>query len=197
MVAQQFALQYPQFLSNLILLATSAAGGRNVPFMKQITKQWFKSSAKLAQITDRKELKRLSIESLLFTLGPLYDRTDKHNMDRIEDYMDMSLQLRKPIETSMTQLKAISKWNGIDKLEQLDKYSNRFGFNIVLIHGDQDNVCDLRNTIFMNQRLTNSKIHILKGVGHTITFDINGRDKLIDILENTTNNNSNAIHSKL
>lgn len=198
LVAQEISLQFPQIISNLILLSASPAGGKNVPFIKQITKQWFKNSAKIAQIKDKVKLKKASIESLLFSLGPVFDKNNKMSMDKINQYIELSMTFNKPIETSMGQLKAISKWNGIPKLKTLDKYSNVFCFDIILITGDQDNVCDIRNTIFLNERLTNSKVFILHDVGHMIALDDKGRNRLLDILAKEIKSITNyELNSKL
>ena len=184
MIAQQLALEYPQIISNLLIVSSSPAGGKNVPFMKPITAKWFKSTAKLGQVTDKIQLKKLAVDSMLFSLGPLYDKMNRNNMNKVNDYIEMSMGLRKPMQTTMSQLKAISKWNGIPKLKLLNEYSNMFGFDIILIHGDEDNVCDIRNSIFLNQRLTNSKVFTLKGIGHLVYFDDNSRHKLTKIIAN-------------
>eukprot|EP01084_Bolivina_argentea_P037249 68869_1 len=126
MIAQQLAIEYPQYVSNLILCSTTPAGGRHIPFIKSITKQWFKSQSKISQITNKIELKKFLIESALFSLGPLYDKTNKINMERVSDYVSMTMELNKPLQTSMTQLKAMAKWNGIKQLKILNKYSNDY-----------------------------------------------------------------------
>ena len=42
-------------------MSSSPAGGRNVPFIKDITKKWFKESAKIKMISDENELRKAQI----------------------------------------------------------------------------------------------------------------------------------------
>lgn len=182
MIAQQFALDYPQMVSNLILCSTSPAGGRNVPFIKQITKNWFKAQSKMGMVSDPQRLRKLATESMLFSLGPLYVQSER-NMRKIDEYLNLSMSLNKPMETSMAQLTAISNWNGIPRLKELNQFANQCGFKIVVIHGDQDNVCDVRNAQYLHDRLPVSQLYVMAGVGHLITFDDAAKKKVIQILD--------------
>ena len=128
---------------------------------------------------------------MLFSLGPLYNKNAK-NIKKIEHYIEKSNKLNKPTQTAMAQLKAISKWNGIPQLKILNEYSNNFKFPVILIHGDQDNVCDIRNTIYLNERLTNSKVYVLKDIGHMIAFAENGCNEVIRILSRLTYHHLNS-----
>ena len=113
---------------------------------------------------------------------------------------DFILKTKRPFKTIMghnANQKYHDENDGVD-LNKLNESIELFGINVIIIHGDDDNVLPVGNAYCLNENLFKSKLCILKGEGHWIHATKSGFKQCIAIINDMTSNTErHKVTSKL
>ena len=158
MIVQNFALKYPEKLKTLILCATGA---------------WLDVDAMIDGLKSMEE-ENLSpeekiINMLPFTHSRAFSRklqADKELFDSIKDDAIFITPTRDPtcIQDYVNQGAAI---NNSDTRELLDDIKTP---TLILV-GNRDRLVPVHNSKFLHEQIPNSRLEILKGLGHGLTIE--------------------------
>jgi pimeloyl-ACP methyl ester carboxylesterase len=150
MIAQEFALQYPDRVHSLVLGCTAFGGPRAV-------------SAKPAVISILYARATMSDEEAIHAMVPyIYDaHTPRERIE--EDLMMRRRTLPKP-EGYMAQLKAIMSWSSDERLPQIKAPT-------LVVHGETDELVPAENGRLIAERISGAELVILPEASHLYFTD--------------------------
>eukprot|EP01084_Bolivina_argentea_P290531 499070_1 len=167
--AQYFSIKYPQYLSDLFLLATSP---------KQ--KSYF-DPKNATRMENRSMTARQNVLSLTANSAKNWD---PYTLDKYSQLFQMQ---NRPTNIVIAQKKAIEKYDMMKHLDTLNNYSRIYKFNIHILHGDADGLLSLEDHgMVLKQALLNSKLYILPGEGHAIFWTKTGLNACLAIIDKAT-----------
>jgi pimeloyl-ACP methyl ester carboxylesterase len=149
LIAQEFALSFPERLRKLILVATTAGGARVVlPDMEVM--QFF------SQLGVRPPEENLE-KGLPFVFTPRFIREHPEEIEELRRWM---LE-REPVppEATLAQLAAIAGFNAEARVSEIQHPT-------LVIGCSDDRVMPVENSKFLVERIPNAKLVVLKGCGH-------------------------------
>jgi pimeloyl-ACP methyl ester carboxylesterase len=150
MIAQEFALKYPERVNRLVLGCT-ACGGRNAIPAAQTVVDVVMARA------------RMTPEEGAEAMVPyIYDRSTPR--ERIEE--DLTIRRRTYPEAAgyMGQVQAIFAWTSFDRLK-------RIGAPTLIIHGDTDQLVPPENARILVQTIVGSRLVMLPHASHIFVTD--------------------------
>ena len=155
MIAQQFALRYPQRVRSLILACTKFGGPHEIPVDAEILEYW-------------EHPKQLSPEDGIMQslrLQMSQEFIDK-NADLIKQIITKALEAPPPVnpQSGMRQVQAILSHNTYDKLPEIKAPT-------LVIHGDADRMSPVENGRILASRIPNAELVILKKMGHAFIIE--------------------------
>jgi len=149
MIAQEFALQYPERVRSLILGCTAAGGPNAVRAEKQVT--------------DILMARGLSPEEAARAMRPyIYDSATP--LDRIEEDLVIRRQWFPRPEGYMAQLQGILAWESYTRLE-------RIGAHTLVIHGLSDQLVPAGNGELIAAKIPGAKLVMLPQASHIFPTD--------------------------
>lgn len=154
LIAQEFALSFPERLSKLVLVATTAGGSRVVlPDMEVM--QFF------SQLGARPPEENFE-KGLPFVFTP---RFIKEHPEEIEELRRWMLEREpNPPEATLAQLSAITGFNAEDRVSQIQNPT-------LVVGAADDRVMPVENSRFLAERIPNAKLVVLKGCGHLVPIE--------------------------
>jgi pimeloyl-ACP methyl ester carboxylesterase len=176
-IAQEFALQYPDRVHGLILGCTACGGPHAI-----------RADAQAAKVlTDRP---KMSMEEALAASAPiLYDAgTPRARID--EDFVVRRRTFPAP-EAYVAQLQAIYAWQSYDRLPQITVPT-------LVIHGESDRLVPSANAVLIAGRIPGAKLVLLPHAGHLFTTDRTeaAHAAVLDFLQSVSPLESAADHSR-
>lgn len=149
MIAQEFALQYPERALSLILGCTAAGGPHAVQPDPEVSQALFRRG--------------LSLDEYAESINPfIYDPSTPR--ERIEE--DMVLRRKwYPTESGyMAQLQGILAWEAYTRLPQI-------GAPTLVVHGETDRLIPPANAGLIANRIPRAKLAMLPNAGHVFSTD--------------------------
>ncbi len=149
MIAQEFALQYPNRVESLLLGCTAPGGTHTVVAEPAVTKLLF--------------ARDLSPEELSKTINPfIYDSGTPQ--ERIEaDFVLRKRWFARP-EGYMAQLQAILAWEAYSRLPQITAPT-------LVIHGESDQLVPPANGKIIGERIPGAKVVMVPNASHILSTD--------------------------
>lgn len=150
MIAQQMALDHPDFIRRLILLGTGPRGGEDMTFTELSSEEQadpvtfllraFFTSSEASLNAGRQHIKRLE--------------SRKENRDR-------------PVsrDSAVAQLAAIREWGTIPKTERF-AYLKRITQPVLIVHGNKDIVVKPINALLLAENLPNATLIVYSDSSH-------------------------------
>jgi pimeloyl-ACP methyl ester carboxylesterase len=156
MIAQEFALHYPEKVKKLILGCTFSGGSHGIysEEVRKLVKEF--ASDDPPEMTPELGNKMLSL-----SLTPSFI---KENHDTIMKTL-MSIKYPTPAFTMSRQAQAILKHDTYDRLTQIKAPT------LILI-GDKDSMIPIENSSILAEMIPNAQIKMFEGVGHNFTAGI-------------------------
>jgi 3-oxoadipate enol-lactonase len=149
MIAQEFALQYPERVRSLILGCTAPGGPNAVRAEKQVT--------------DILMARGLSPEEAARAMRPfIYDSATP--LDRIEEDLVIRRQWFPRSEGYMAQLQGILAWESYTRLERIAAHT-------LVIHGQSDQLVPAGNGELIAAKIPGAKLVMLPQASHIFTTD--------------------------
>ncbi|MHA1383615.1 MAG: alpha/beta fold hydrolase [Candidatus Helarchaeota archaeon] len=167
MVAQHFALQYPERLKTLILLATTS---------KTNVKPLIENIKMMEQMDEDQKIK--SMMAVLFSRE--FYKKAKNDKNFYETYKKDMLTDPTRVEDYINQSKAIQNHDTIDKLHKIE-------IPTLVIAGTKDLLLPPRHSKVLHKNIPNSELRIIEGVGHALTME--AADKINPIIMDFINKN--------
>ncbi len=155
MIAQQFALRYPQRTRSLILACTKFGGPHEIPVDAEILDYW-------------EHPKQLSPEDSIMQ-GLRFQMSQEfrdNNPNIIKEIITKALAAPPPAnpQSGMRQVEAIMGHNTYDKLPEIKAPT-------LVIHGDADRMSPVGNAMILASRIPNAELVILKKMGHAFIIE--------------------------
>jgi 3-oxoadipate enol-lactonase len=155
MIAQQFALRYPQRVRSLILACTKFGGPHEIPVDAEILEYW-------------EHPKQLSPEDSIMQslrLQMSQEFVDK-NPGLIKQIITKALESPPPVnpQSGMRQVQAIIGHDTYDRLPEIKAPT-------LVIHGDADRMSPVGNAKILASRIPNAELVILKKMGHAFMIE--------------------------
>ena len=150
MIAQQFALRYPQRIRSLILACTKFGGPHDIPVDAEILEYWEHPK----QLPPEESIR----QSLRFGMSQEFI---DNNPDLIKQIINKALESPRHVTTqsAMRQVEAILGHNTYDRLPEIKAPT-------LVIHGDADRMSPVGNARILASRIPNAELVILKKMGH-------------------------------
>ena len=149
MIAQEFALQYPQRVKSLILGCTAAGG----------------PESKRAELEVLTVLTRqgMTAEEAARAINPyIYDRGTPQS--RIEEDMKIRLQWPATAEGFQAQLQGIIMWEAYSRIAKI-------AVPTLVMHGETDQLVPAENSKLIAQRISGSKLVMIPQASHIFSND--------------------------
>ncbi len=149
MIAQEFALQFPQRVGALVLACTSSSG---------LFGRWpdLRFSAWILGTRFARDKQRRGLTSLLYA--------DSTPPERIEEDIRIGNACTRTAAGFYSQFAAIVKWHSYWRLP-------RITVPTLVLHGDQDRLIPLQNGKTVARRIPNARFQLIPGAGHILTTD--------------------------
>ncbi|MEE8413759.1 MAG: alpha/beta hydrolase [Dehalococcoidales bacterium] len=149
MIAQHFALEYPQRVTSLILGSTTPGGPNSVGFEETVNTVNPEQRKNLSPEEDAR-----AIMSMVYT-----KKFINNNPELIEELVAQRVQNPPDPVGRERQFQAASAHDTFERLPEIEAPT-------LVIAGDEDTVVSPENSQILTSRIPNSKLEILKGVGH-------------------------------
>jgi len=166
MIAQEFALNYPERVISLILGCTECGGKNAVPQTKEAKEFLF--GAEMAKLSAA-ERARLA-PPMLWNQGFI----DKHP-EAVEFYVETTLKFPTPPHSYACQARAIWSHDTYDRLPQIKAPT-------LVIAGDADRIIPVGNSKILASRIPGAELVMLKNSGHGFFGDA-ARESITTILD--------------
>lgn len=155
MIAQQFALRYPQRVRSLILACTKFGGSYEIPVDAEILEYW-------------EHPKQLSPEDIIMQ-GLRFQMSQEFidkNPDLIKQLITEALEAPPPVspQSGMHQVQAILGHNTYDRLPEIKAPT-------LVINGDADRMSPVGNGRILASRIPGAELVILKKMGHAFMIE--------------------------
>jgi 3-oxoadipate enol-lactonase len=149
MIAQEFAIQYPQRVRSLILGCTAAGGPSAVRAEKKVTELLMAPN--------------MSLEEAAHALRPyVYDATTP--VERMDEDLAIRRKWFPKREALLAQLQGIYAWEAYSRLDQITAPT-------LVIHGDSDQLVPPGNGELIAARIPGAKLVIIPHASHIFTTD--------------------------
>jgi 3-oxoadipate enol-lactonase len=150
MIAQEFALNYPDRLNTLILGGTTCGGSRAVP----------PTAEAMAFLFDP-ELAKLPVPDRIRAMIPwLWNKEFKdNNQAAIEQYIALASEYPTPPQTAVSQQNAIMTHDTYDRLPDIKAPT-------LVIAGSKDRLVLSENSKLLATRIPNAEVAIIENAGH-------------------------------
>ena len=165
MIAQEFALRYPDRVISLILGCTSC-GGTHSTGLDEETMTFLLDMERMERLTPEEQ----SREWLPFDFSR--DFID-NNPDIVEQYIAMRVECSPPLQSSMRQAEAIMLHDTYERLPQIKAPT-------LIIAGTGDRLVAVDNSRLLASRIPNAQLVLLEKVGHA--FFVEAADKANKII---------------
>jgi pimeloyl-ACP methyl ester carboxylesterase len=172
MVAQQMALDHPEFVQRLILLGTGPRGGEGLTFTELSAEE--------------------QSDPVAFLLGAFFSPTEasqsagRQYLKRLESRKE---GLDRPVsrDSAVAQLAAIREWGTIPKTERF-AHLKKITQPVLIVHGNKDIVVTPINALLLAENLPNATLIVYSDSSHGAQFQhselfleharlfLNGRD---------------------
>ena len=151
MIAQHFALNYPQRVISLILGCTNCGGAHSIQ----------PESESMAALFDFERLKKMSREEVVRQAMPFCFSQEfiEKNPDIVDKRVAKQLEYPTPAHGATRQVEAVM---GHDTYELLPKIE----LPTLVIAGDNDRLIPVENSRILASRIPEAELVILRGVGH-------------------------------
>ncbi len=157
MIAQKFALKYPEMVKSLILTATHHGGKDIDPTPTETIQLMFGPPP--PHIRDERELYRLKMKSYA-----LSESWIEKNEQLFEYILDLRLREIPPPEALLNQAAAVVNFDASASLHKI-------ACPVLIIHGTEDRVVPVGNAYKLHSKLPNSTLIIFKRTGHVINIE--------------------------
>jgi pimeloyl-ACP methyl ester carboxylesterase len=149
MIAQEFALQYPERVESLILCSTAAGGPHAVPAEPEVLQALFRRG--------------LSPDEFAEVVNPfIYDASTPR--ERVEEDMVVRKKWHPTEIGYFGQLQGIMAWEAYSRLPQITAPT-------LVIHGETDRLIPPANAGLMAKRIPGAKLAIIPQAGHVLSTD--------------------------
>ena len=154
MIAQEFALRYPDRVISLILGCTSCGGTHSIGFDEET----------VTFLLDMERMERLTPEEQSREWLPFDFSRDfiDNNPDIVEQYIAMRVECSPPLQSSMRQAEAIMLHDTYDRLPEIKAPT-------LVIAGAADRLIPVENSRILASRIPNAELVILENMGHGFT----------------------------
>lgn len=151
MIAQEFAISYPEKVLNLILGCTTCGGSHLVMPDAEV----------VAFLLDEERLKRLTPEEAAREMFALTCTQEfiSNNPDVVEGYITATVKHAAPMYSLKRQSDALLAHDAYDRLPQIKAPT-------LVIAGSADRIMPVENSRILASRIPNADLVILENVGH-------------------------------
>ncbi|MFH1134632.1 MAG: alpha/beta fold hydrolase [Pseudomonadota bacterium] len=149
MIAQRFALDYPDRLAGLVLAATHCGGAHAVQPSEKIKK----TMTDLVMGVSPDEAVKMSRE-LMFT-----EDTERDRPELLKEYLELSQRYPNDLKMLLNQLAAL---NGHDAHEDLPRLKTP----TLVLTGDQDALVPPENATILADRIPGARLTVIEGGAH-------------------------------
>ena len=171
MIAQLLALDHPERVRRLVLVATNFGGSEIVPPAPEI--------AAVLQPPRGTPLDEVVRSGMRRITGPGF--ADAHP-EKIERLVQNAVSQPTPKAAFSAQLSALLSSDRSRRVEKIDAPT-------LVVHGDSDPLIPLPNGVALSERIPGARLEVLKGVGHMPSWEATERlTQLVEeFLEQATN----------
>ncbi len=152
-IAQQIAISYPEKVRGLILASTTFSGPNSIAADKETQAMMFASPTETLTKEQAMEM-RYSV-----ALSPQFFQENKSFLKQISQWRD---QYPQPLYALGNQAAATLAFNGEEEIKQIS-------LPTLVLHGDSDLLVPLKNGEMIAERISTSKLVLIKG-GHHLSF---------------------------
>ena len=149
MIAQEFALQYPQRVHSLILGCTASGGPHAVQPDSEVLETLFRRGS--------------SPDEFAESMNPFIYHSSTPR-ERIEEDMALLRQWYSTDTGFTAQLQGIMGWEAHGRLPQI-------GARTLVVHGDSDRLIPPANGELIAKRIPNAKFVLIRNAGHIFSTD--------------------------
>lgn len=153
MIAQEFALAFPQRIDHLVLACTTPGGQSAYP-LPQVSVEKFA----LFPTLPIEEALRMMVEN------SLSDESVRKRQDLVEEIYAYRLAHRPTLEGWQFQAGAAFDFDAFDRLGEITAPT-------LLLHGTADDVVDVRNGDLLLERIRNARLERFEGAGHLFFWE--------------------------
>ena len=159
MIAQEFAINHADRLTNLILGCTTPGGPNSIKPTPEGAKILF----------DYDYLKNMTAEQRSLEVFRFFCSEDfiKENPDALKQYHEATIKYPTPLYTFARQAEAVSKFDTWDRLEKIKAPT-------MIISGTSDHIIPFKNSELLEQRIPGAELTLLQDKRHG--FFIEGVD---------------------
>ena len=155
MIAQELVLNYPQAVQGLVLGCTNCGFARGPQAAPQVMVTLAQSNA---ATTPRDRVKQY----LLAASTPEFVRKEEEGL--IGWVMKTFLEAPTPLDSIGRQFGAIAQFDAYDRLPQLKAPT-------LIVHGDKDLLVPVGNADILRERISGSRVHIIRDAGHMFFWE--------------------------
>ena len=153
MIAQQFALSYPESVEKLILCSTTFGGQNSIP-IPESTLRILASSARLPR---GEGLRR----NMATAFSSEYVRNNSKVFDTVISHL---LSNPQPLYANQRQFQALVEFDVEKRLREITSPT-------LICAGDKDEVIPTENSRLLHERIKGSELTVFKGNGHLIIIE--------------------------
>ena len=151
MIAQEFALKYPEMLNKIVLCCTSCGPRNSIPPSLKVLRIYMQSTEGMTE----EELVRRNLP----TFFP--KEYIKNNPDLIDDYVRRSLLIPQNLIGLKRQMAMISSGNTFKRL-------NNITVPTLIVHGKKDLILPPKNAEILAEHIPGAKLLYLEKSGHLL-----------------------------
>jgi pimeloyl-ACP methyl ester carboxylesterase len=169
MIAQRMALKFPERIKSLILGCTTPGGIKQVQPDPDV----------IMTLLSGASIPTTPLEAAWASVPILYSKYFIENhRDSIAEHIETMIEIPTPAHGYMQQLQACLAH---DTYEELDKIT----IPSLVIHGDADRLIPVENGKMLAERIKDSELYIVPGVGHLYVTEAQKAvdDKVIDFIK--------------
>lgn len=156
MIAQWFALKYPDSVRSLILVSTHHGGKDIKPIPRETLNAMFGPPP-----SHLKSERDILAYKMRYAFSPGWPEA---NRELFEKLIDLRMREPQPPEAYMNQARAALTFDASDRLHEIQAPT-------LIIHGDQDRVVPVGNAFKLHAKIKNSRLVIFKGAGHLVIIE--------------------------
>ena len=155
-IAQHFALHYPERVISLVLGCTGCGGTHGIAGDPEVT----------ARLFDFERMKRLTLEEAVREGLPLMVSQEfiDNNPDIIEQWIADSAEYVTPLHGMRRQGQAMAGHDTYDRLPEIEAPT-------LVIHGEADRLAPVENGRILASRIPNAELVILEKTGHLFILE--------------------------
>ncbi|OUM84410.1 MAG: hypothetical protein BAA01_00890 [Bacillus thermozeamaize] len=150
MIAQEFALHYPERVDKLVLVCTNCGGAQSVPASPEVL-GWLANRNVSPDELKQRQLKLLFPDSFV-----------AEQPDKVERFWERVSRAPIPLEAFQRQLGAIQRFGTYDRLDRITSPT-------LVMTGSEDILVPPRNSEILAERIPGARLEIFPGGGHGFT----------------------------